>query len=212
MQNQQYSKMTKNIVSLAENHKGEKVIKIEFEYDLTLLNKVREIPGRLWHPQDKCWSAPFHEGTVKQLQSWGFSVDEKLQNYLLNNDKTTKEIVLSGIPGLKGTLRDFQTIGVAFAENKDGRCLIADSMGLGKTIQSIGYIQLHRDKTPVIVICPASLKLNWEREIEAWLPNPKVEVLSSTIPYKTKGEILIINYDIKIESLTKVEDIIEFLR
>jgi SNF2 family DNA or RNA helicase len=188
--------MIKNTVSLAENHKGEKVIKIEFEYDLTLLNKVREIPGRLWHPENKCWSTPLHEGTVNLLRSFGFTVDEKLQSYLLNNDKITKGIVLSGIPGLKGTLRDFQTIGVAFAESKDGRCLIADSMGLGKTIQSIGYIQLHRDTTPVIVICPASLKLNWEREIEAWLPNPKVEGLSGTIPYKTKGEILIINYDI----------------
>jgi len=37
--------------------------------------------------------------------------------------------------------------------------LIADEMGTGKTIQSIGYIQLHRDKTPVVVVCPSSIKL-----------------------------------------------------
>ena len=199
--------MTKNIVSLAENHKGEKVIKIVFEYDLNLLNKVREIPGRLWHPQDKCWSAPFHEGTVKQLQSWGFSVDEKLQSYLLNNEKTTKDIVINGIPGLKGTLRPFQTIGVAFAESKNGRILNADEQGMGKTIETLAWIQLHRDQIPVIIVCTASLKLNWERETELWLPNPKVEVLSGTTPYKTKGEILIINYDIAFAWIEKLREL-----
>jgi len=188
--------MNKNTVSLAKNEKGEKVLKIIFDYDLLLINKVREIPGRLWHPSDKCWSAPLHETTIQQLRILGFHIDEKLQSHLLQNDETVKDIIANGIPGLKGVLRSFQTIGVAFAENKDGRCLIADEMGLGKTIQSIGYIQLHRDKIPVIVVCPASLKLNWEREIESWLPNPKVQVLSGTTPYKTKGEILIINYDI----------------
>ena len=188
--------MNKNIASLAENNKKEQVIKIVFDYNLEMLAKIREIPGRLWHPENKCWSAPVHESTINLLRSLGFTIDEKLQNHLLQNDKVTKEIVVHGIPQLKGTLREFQTIGVAFIENKDGRCLIADEMGLGKTIQSIGYIQLHRDKIPVIIVCPASLKLNWEREIEAWLPNPKVQVLSGTSPYKTKGEILIINYDI----------------
>jgi SNF2 family DNA or RNA helicase len=115
---------------------------------------------------------------------------------LLNNDKITKGIVLSGIPGLKGTLRDFQTIGVAFAESKDGRILNSDEQGLGKTIETLAWIQLHRDRIPVIIVCPASLKLNWEREIITWIPNPKIEILSGKTPYKTKGDILIINYDI----------------
>jgi SWI/SNF-related matrix-associated actin-dependent regulator 1 of chromatin subfamily A len=200
--------MTKNIASIAENNKGEKVVKITFEYEITLLNKVRELPGRLWHPADKCWSAPLHEETVNKLKSWGFLIDSKLQDHLLQNNKVTKEIVINGIPELKGTLRPFQTLGVAFIENKNGRCLIADEMGLGKTIQSIGYISLHRDKTPVIVVCPASLKLNWEREMENWLTNPKTEVLSGTTPYKTKGGILIINYDIVfawVEELKKLK-------
>lgn len=188
--------MTKNIVSLAENNKGEKVLKIVFEYDTDTLAKVREIPGRLWHPENKCWSAPVHDSTIKQLKSWDFIIDEKLQSHLLNNDKITKEILINGIPGLKGTLRPFQTLAVAFIENKDGRVLNASEMGLGKSCESLAWVQLHRDKIPVIVVCPASLKLNWEREAEMWLPNPKTEVLSGTTPYKTKGEILIINYDI----------------
>ena len=188
--------MTKNTVSLAESVKGEKVLKIVFEFDTELLNKVREIPGRLWHPSDKCWSAPLHEGTITQLRFWGFSIDKKLQDHLLDTNKTTIDITTNGIPGLKGTLRPFQTLAVAFAEKNDGRILNSDEQGLGKTIETLAWIQLHRDRTPVIIVCPASLKLNWEREIKTWLSDPKVQVLSGTTPYKTKGEILIINYDI----------------
>ena len=60
----------------------------------------------------------------------------------------------------------FQRAGVAYALKRKGT-LIADEMGLGKTIQAIGIInalgaeQVRR----VLVICPASLKLNWQREL-----------------------------------------------
>jgi len=172
-------------------------IKITFPYDVEMIHKVRELPGRTWHAEQKCWSAPVHVETLNTLNEWGFELDNHLKNYIEKTKSREEEIIeITGIPGLKGELYPFQRKGVAFLETKRGRALIADEMGLGKTVQALAWWQLHRDKIPVVVVVPASLKLNWKREAELWLPNPKVEILSGTKPWKLTGEIIIINYDI----------------
>ena len=101
------------------------------------------------------------------------------------------------VPGLTGELFPFQKVGVEFLERANGRAGIFDEMGLGKTIQAIAYMQLHPELRPVVVVVPASLKINWKREIEKWMTtNFKVEVLKGRTPYDLTGDILIINYDI----------------
>jgi len=67
----------------------------------------------------------------------------------------------------------FQRGGIAFAMNlfeagKPG-VLIADQMGLGKTIQTIGIINARVEIKMVLVVCPASLRTNWREELEKWL-------------------------------------------
>ena len=68
---------------------------------------------------------------------------------------------------LKTRFFPYQHKGVLFAA-KAGRCLIADEMGLGKTIQAIGVAELlkkERNISKVLIICPTSLKYQWESEI-----------------------------------------------
>ena len=47
------------------------------------------------------------------------------------------------IPGLKGKLRPFQKTGVALLEYFGGRALLADQMGMGKTVQILAWLTLH---------------------------------------------------------------------
>ena len=59
---------------------------------------------------------------------------------------------------------DFQREGIAYALQKK-RCIMGDEQGLGKTAQAIGVLTTSR-AFPALVICPSSLKLNWQRELK----------------------------------------------
>lgn len=61
---------------------------------------------------------------------------------------------------------DYQEEGISFLISNE-RCLLADSMGLGKTLQAIIACQRLNLKN-ILVICPAALRLNWINEIKKW--------------------------------------------
>lgn len=90
----------------------------------------------------------------------------------------------------------YQRGGIAYARGKAG-VLIADQPGLGKTIQAIGILNDEPVKT-VLIICPASIKENWRREVDKWLnyylPVHVVEKAAHPLPGKIG--VLIVNYDI----------------
>jgi len=99
------------------------------------------------------------------------------------------------VPGLGGTLLPFQRAGVAYAL-KARRCLIADEMGLGKTVQALSTLEA-ANAFPAVVVCPASLKLNWLREARKWLPMRDCRILGKDIESDIReADVLILNYDI----------------
>jgi SWI/SNF-related matrix-associated actin-dependent regulator 1 of chromatin subfamily A len=80
------------------------------------------------------------------------------------------------------------------------RLLIGDAPGLGKTLQSIGIVDT-ADAYPCLVICPSSLKINWQREFEKFT-DKKALVLDNatrtTWPYLLKMgmfHIAVVNYE-----------------
>ena len=93
-------------------------------------------------------------------------------------------------------LYDYQRAGIEFALcRKD--CIIADEMGLGKTAQAIGVINCTPEIKSILVVCPASLKINWQREMAQWLVDESK--IGTPVDSKKKfGDLdsIIINYDI----------------
>jgi SWI/SNF-related matrix-associated actin-dependent regulator 1 of chromatin subfamily A len=88
-----------------------------------------------------------------------------------------------------------QIEGVAFLLGRR-RAILADDMGLGKTRQAIVSL---RHLTPAgrrLVVCPASVKRNWAREISLVSPDAATLVIEGTSRISTTAEWVIINYDI----------------
>lgn len=91
-------------------------------------------------------------------------------------------------------LYGFQRAGVAYAlEHR--RTFIGDEMGLGKTVQAIATVEV-ADAYPVLIVVPAVVKLNWQRELNRWVPGRTVEVVEGRKPYPLTAEVVVINYDL----------------
>lgn len=94
---------------------------------------------------------------------------------------------------------DYQQEGILFGLEKK-RFLIGDEPGLGKTLQSIGVMDCAR-AYPCLVICPSSLKINWQREFEKFT-DVKALVLDdstrTTFPYLLSMgmyQVAIVNFE-----------------
>jgi SWI/SNF-related matrix-associated actin-dependent regulator 1 of chromatin subfamily A len=95
-------------------------------------------------------------------------------------------------------LFDYQHVGVAYAlvATRYGKgCFVCDEQGLGKTRQAI-VAAMARGSRKILVICKASLKGNWEREVRRCAPAWSVQVLGGTNAFETFAQCVIINYDI----------------
>ncbi|MCW2952387.1 MAG: helicase domain protein [Conexibacter sp.] len=95
---------------------------------------------------------------------------------------------------LGGTLEPFQWAGVRYVLEAR-RAFLADEQGLGKTVQALAALEAD-DAFPAVVVCPASLKLNWEREARHWLPHRTVAVVGGRAAVPPAGDITIINYEV----------------
>ncbi|WP_436789339.1 DEAD/DEAH box helicase [Yinghuangia sp. YIM S10712] len=122
-------------------------------------------------------------GTRVAVEAEGFL--RTLRERIADPDTGTEP--LAAPAALAATLRDYQLRGLRWLARMTelglGGCL-ADDMGLGKTITLIA-LHLHRQQDdttsgPTLVVCPASLLGNWEREIRRFAPDTGVRRFHGT--------------------------------
>ena len=198
----------------------DKSFAISFNYDAQLISEVRQMPGADWSAVKHAWLVPIE--SVEEVLAFAKTHSAKTTlevEDLVTESESVREIVESSqakdaqitVKGLNGEMLPFQRAGVAYAmkamgweyQNEDwvrtsnpvGGVLIGDEMGLGKTIQGLAVLQATK-AFPAVIVCPASLKLNWKRELEKWIPNIKVKVLSGTSGVMPDADVYVINYDI----------------
>ena len=142
----------------------------------------------------------------------------------VNNDSKSKKVMttidykedcmhmprLNDLPkGLLKSLYRFQKQGIIFGIKKFSRLLIADEMGVGKTVQAIGLSSLYQKDWPVLVICPSSLKFAWRDEVTQWLSEildkNEIQVIkNSKNEFKSDMKYCIISYDLSVRMIDKI--------
>ena len=131
---------------------------------------------------------------------------------------TFSEIADVKIPeGLNAELRPYQKQGLNWLNFLDdfnfGACL-ADDMGLGKTIQVISFILSQRKKSSHntnLIVVPASLIFNWQKEVEKFAPSIKIHTLYGTDRAKTatkfeQYEIILTSYGTLLTDIRFLKD------
>jgi hypothetical protein len=139
-----------------------------------------------------------------------------LDELIVEHDRASETVALSyaddaeldGV-ALGGELHPFQRAGVRYALARR-RTFIADEQGLGKTVQALATLEAD-DAFPAVVVCPASMKLTWEREAGIWLPDRRVVVLDGRTggtwdEAADRAEIVVLNYDILEAHLRRLLD------
>ena len=187
--------------------------------DVQTRDKVKNSKTRKWHPDTKEWSIPLSEshwlinklGKEHPLSKMMTAMPEIAEA----NKVRAERISISGAASLSDTdvvsdmrerlatmfpagheLYPFQYAGVRFGELANGKFILGDDMGIGKTIQAIAYCALHQEHWPVLVVCPANVKYNWLKELRTWLPNSSSEVVKNGKDEVTDADFTVINYDL----------------
>ena len=105
-------------------------------------------------------------------------------------------------PEISDLLRPYQWKGVHFLVRQNS-CLLADEMGLGKTVQVAVALSLLIPKSKfgrVLIVVPAALRINWEKEIDKWAPKLSVRRLQGDTQerfanYNLPINVLIASYE-----------------
>lgn len=162
--------------------------RLSFDYNPILIDLIKRIPTRRWDNSEKVWVVSkqglFPPGYDARWYVEAFAQWAVQKNYCSNvaRRSETHDVVYE-IPPMKEfvgehyilppyTPYSYQLEGVRYAlDNK--RCIFGDQPGLGKTLQAIcAVVKAHKEAMtygesfPVLVICPAALKVNWKREFK----------------------------------------------
>jgi SWI/SNF-related matrix-associated actin-dependent regulator 1 of chromatin subfamily A len=134
----------------------------------------------------------------KAYHIWGKMFErEELHEFWLPKasiikDNTVKDVVIdyekySHRPPLTHQKESIQKL----VENK--KFILADDMGLGKTTSTI-IAALETGAKKILIVCPATLKINWKREIENY--TDRSIFIAESKSFSTEHDFVIINYDI----------------
>jgi SWI/SNF-related matrix-associated actin-dependent regulator 1 of chromatin subfamily A len=146
----------------------------------------------------KVWVEKLLSDKEKAYHIWGKVFEnEELYHFWLPKaaiikDNTVKDVIIdyskySQRPPLEHQKEAIQKL----VENK--KFILADDMGLGKTTSTI-IAALETGAKKILIICPATLKINWKREIENYSDKPIF--ISEGKQFSTEDDFVIVNYDI----------------
>jgi len=174
----------------------------------------KSLPGSSYDSVRQAWKVPASWSSCLALRSTfknDLELGDSLTQWASNVKSTFVEPAmalrnLEVLPDGEGDADLFphQRAGVKFLATAK-RALLADEPGLGKTAQAIRAIKELKengnDVFPALIVCPNTLKKNWQREFNKWWPEVNVKVIKGTPVQRRKQfeeegvEVYVINWE-----------------
>jgi len=185
--------------NLVENN----IIRIFFPYCKESVETVRTFSERIWNPELVCWEIPLRIcNEIPEILGVQIPqvIKEKYEHiYVLKPVKFNSSLLR---PEIK--LYPFQISGIEFlSSNKNS--LLSDDVGLGKTPQAIATA-LHLNCKRVLIVCPASVKRQWKREIQKFTDKSCVIIEGSLKQrqqqYTQDVMFYIVNYELVMKDIS----------
>lgn len=178
--------------------RGEK-IHLSFPYDRAVIDSISQLPGYSYDSSNcKHYLEPTPE-SLTRLVGWSFSVEGDTTSVFESFEKKWLDMTVNNLKSLDGSMkaREYQIDGVKFLKHNKGKGLIADSPGIGKSVQAMLFCkQIDMTNLPAVIVVPASIKEQWRRIWKAWVGTP-VEVLYGQTPHEIPDNTsVIINWDL----------------
>ena len=179
---------------------------LSFKYKPSIVDRVRQIPGRRFDGAKKVWIIPARSRVDLERMIYQIRQFENI-NWVNGTEKKEEDIAydIPELPdltvphNLKIQPYPYQLKGIARGLQLK-LFMNCDEPGLGKTLQSIATINL-ADAFPCLVVCPSSLKINWLREWEKFT-DKKAMILTDkvrdtwTFFFQTgMHQVFIVNYE-----------------
>lgn len=171
----------------------------------------KSLPGASWDTKTSVWRIPLSWGGCLALRSTfkseleigpglaAWAANEKATRIDPSNQLRDIDVQETG----DQDLFPHQRAGVDFLATAR-RALLADEPGLGKTAQAIRSLKRLHDSGeqvfPALIICPNTLKKNWEREFDKWWPGVNVTVINGSATqrrgqFDQQSDVIVINWE-----------------
>lgn len=147
-------------MNVVETERG---FEVSFSFDYKKIQEVKAIPGSYFKGKDKVWVVPKRSemAVMSLMRKYGI-IDTSVAQAKEDFDSIPELPELDIELNLPRQLFPFQKKGVAYCRQHK-KVIIGDQPGLGKTTQLIAAVT-SLNAFPCLIVCPASLKLNWKKE------------------------------------------------
>lgn len=181
-------------------------IQIGFKYNVEIVKAVGKLNYRIYNRDNHLWKIYKTEvlkfiNSIKAIENVDVT---ELRKWITSSKISEPEIVIKDFSYMDKKPFKHQLSGCKFLL-KEKKALLADEMGGGKTMTSILACENINGKK--LIVCPASLKLNWQKEIKIVNKNATIYVVNGEGYQLSKIELndyIIMNYDMVSKYLIKI--------
>lgn len=166
------------------------MVAVSVPYDPKLVDLIKTLKSRRWNKERKVWLIPYSPIDVEiaiatfKAEKLALDIDPVLKELIeagkASYQKSRAESAEITIP-TKIELYPFQKAGVKWIDDHNGRALVGDDMGLGKSPEALGYLVLRPERTlPALILCPSLVRVHWDRMVRSFTDLKPLLVVGKT--------------------------------